>query len=55
MDMSLSKTQEIEKGKEAWHAAVRGVTKSWTQLSNRTTTTTKEGDPRWHEWAREAD
>ena len=30
MDMSLSKPQEIMKGREAWHAAVHGVTKSWT-------------------------
>ena len=33
-DMSLSKLQEIVKDMEAWHAAVHGVTKSWTQLSN---------------------
>ena len=37
-DMSLSKLQEILKNKEDWHAAVHGVTKSWTQLSQRTTT-----------------
>ena len=30
MDMSLSKHQEVVKDREAWHAAVRGVTKSWT-------------------------
>ena len=30
MDMSLSKFQEIVKDSEAWHAAVHGVTKSWT-------------------------
>ena len=34
MDMSLSKLQEIVKGREAWHAAVRGVTKSGMQLSD---------------------
>ena len=33
-DMSLSKFREIVKDREAWHAAVRGVTKSQTQLSN---------------------
>ena len=32
-DMSLSKLQEIVKNREACHAAVHGVTKSWTQLS----------------------
>ena len=33
-DMSLSKLQEIVKDREAWHAAVHGVGKSWTWLSN---------------------
>ena len=34
MDMSLSKLQEIAKDREAWHAAVHGVTKIWTGLSD---------------------
>ena len=34
MDMSLSKRQEIMKDREAWNAAVHGITKSQTGLSN---------------------
>ena len=34
MDMSLSKLQEMVKFRENWHAAVHGVAKSWTQLSD---------------------
>ena len=30
LDMSLSKLQEIVRDREAWHAVVHGVTKSWT-------------------------
>ena len=37
MDMNLSKHGETAEAWEAWRAAVRGVTKSWTQLSNETT------------------
>ena len=34
MDVSLSELQEVVKGGEAWLAAVHGVTKSQTRLSN---------------------
>ena len=38
MDMSLSRLQELVMGREAWHAAVHGVTKSRTQQTD------------WTEW-----
>ena len=41
IDMSLSKLQEMVKDREAWSAAVHGVIKSQTQLSNQTTKTSK--------------
>ena len=37
--MNLNKLQEIVKNMEAWHAAVHGVAKSQTQLSDRSTIT----------------
>ena len=34
MDMNLSKLQELMIDREAWRAAIHGITKSWTQLSD---------------------
>ena len=39
IDLSLSELQELVKDREAWRAAVHGVTKSWTWLSDWTITT----------------
>ena len=55
MDMHLSKLQETVKDREAWHAAVHGVTKSWTWLNDWTTKANSKGRRkfvsvcRWHD------
>ena len=33
-DMNLGKLRKLVRDREDWHAAIRGVTKSWTQLGN---------------------
>ena len=34
MDMGLGRLRELVMDREAWHAVVRGIAKSWTRLSN---------------------
>ena len=46
IDLSLSKLQETVKDREAWRAAVQGVTKSQTQLNDSTTTTYTPSPPK---------
>ena len=43
MDKRLSKLHETVKDREAWSAAVYGITKSWTQLSDCRTATARKG------------
>ena len=44
MDVSLSELQEMVMNREAWHAAIHGVAKSWTRLSKFTFTFTYADD-----------
>ena len=50
IDMSLSKHQEMVKDRQAWRAAVHGVSKSQTRLSNRTATTSVMGIVACESW-----
>ena len=45
MDMSLSELQELVMDREAWHAVIHRIKKSWTWLSDWTETTLQQGFP----------
>ena len=45
MDMGVSKLRELVKDREAWRAAVHGITKNWTWLSDWITTKTQNLEP----------
>ena len=42
MNMGLGRLQQLVMDREAWHAEVHGVTKSWTRLSDQTDTELNE-------------
>ena len=44
MDTNVNKLWEIVDDRKAWHVVVHGVAKSWTQLSDSTTTTKINGE-----------
>ena len=53
LGMSFSKLEKIVKDREAWHAAVHGVAKSWTQLNDWRTTMSSPGGGHREKWRRE--
>ena len=48
MNLNLGKLWEMMRDREAWRAAVHGITKSWTQLGNLTITNNLYNKPRRH-------